>query len=156
MVCIQFNESKSWNFSIYNSRKHFTYIANWYITIKSVSCVTVPGITTDSKLNFKKHINYKKSILKTIYPTKTKKISNIRKSQNLSLFNDKEPICLLLVNLNVLLKNTYEGSLKGTINIKLYKWCITITLLDMIISQLWIITWRLIKGIFAVPSHWKI
>ena len=68
------------------------------------------------------------------------KVYNIRKSKNLSLFNDRKSICLLLVNLNVLLKNTYAKSLKDKINIKLHKWCITITWLHMIISQLWIIT----------------
>ena len=47
---------------------------------------------------------------------------------------------LLPVNLAVLLKNTYAKSLMGAINIKLYKWCITIAWLHMIISQLWIIT----------------
>ena len=41
-----------------------------------------------------------------MYPKKTMKVSNIRKSQNLSLFNDRKPICLLPGNLDVLLKNT--------------------------------------------------
>ena len=31
-------------------------------------------------------------------------LSNIRKSQNLSLLNDRKSICLLPINLNVLLK----------------------------------------------------
>ena len=66
-----------------------------------------------------------------MYPTKTTKISNIRKTQNLSLFNDRKSICLLPGNLDVLLKNTYARSLNSTINIKLYKWCITITWLHM-------------------------
>ena len=65
MVCIQFNESKSWKFSIYFTKKHsLAFIANWYITIKSISSVTVPGITIDSKLNFKEHIN---NIIKKAY-----------------------------------------------------------------------------------------
>ena len=55
-----------------------------------------------------------------MYPTKTTKISNIRKTQNLSLFNDRKSICLLPGNLDVLLKNTYARSLNSTINIKLY------------------------------------
>ena len=38
------------------------------------------------------------------------KVSNIRKNQNLSLFNDKKSICLLPINLNVLLKNKYAKS----------------------------------------------
>ena len=38
-------------------------------------------------------------------PKKTTEVSNIRKSQNLSLFNDRKSICLLLINLDVLLKN---------------------------------------------------
>ena len=46
----------------------------------------------------------------------------LRKSQNLSLFNDRKSICLLLINLDVLLKNRYVKSYKGTINIKLYNW----------------------------------
>ena len=134
MVCIQFNESKSWKFSIYFTRKHsLAFIANWYITIKSISSVTVPGITIDSKLNFKEHINniIKKHFISYIYPKKTTRISAIRKNQNLSLFNDWKSFCLLPVNLDALLKKTYAKSWKGTINIKLYKWCITITWLHM-------------------------
>ena len=38
------------------------------------------------------------------------KVSNIRKSQNLSLFNDKKSICLLPINFDVLLKNRYPKS----------------------------------------------
>ena len=59
------------------------------------------------------------------------KVSNIRKSENLSLFNDRKSICLLAINLNVLLKIDMQRVQKGTINIKLYKWCITITWLHM-------------------------
>ena len=33
-----------------------------------------------------------------MYPKKTTKVSNTRKSQNRSLFNDKKSICLLFVN----------------------------------------------------------
>ena len=59
MVCMQFNQSKSCQISIYYPRKHrLTYIANrWYITKKSVSSVTLLGITINSKLNFKEYIN---------------------------------------------------------------------------------------------------
>ena len=57
-----------------------------------------------------------------MYPKKAMKVSNIRKKQNLSLFNDRKSICLLPVNLNVLLKNRYAKSWKGKINMKLYKW----------------------------------
>ena len=38
------------------------------------------------------------------------KVSNIRKSQNLSLFSDRKSVCLLPVNLNVLPKNRYVKS----------------------------------------------
>ena len=38
------------------------------------------------------------------------KISNIRKSQNLSLFNDRKSIYLLPITLDVLLKNRYGES----------------------------------------------
>ena len=40
---------------------------------------------------------------------KTIKVSNIRKSQNLSLVSDRKSICLLPVNLNVLLKKYTRG-----------------------------------------------
>ena len=36
------------------------------------------------------------------------KVSNIRKSQNLSLFNDRKSICLLPINLDVLLKKDMQ------------------------------------------------
>ena len=109
----------------------------FYITTKSVSSVALLGITIDSKLNFKEDINniIKKAYYKLyIYPKTTMKVSKIRKSQNLSLFNDRNSICLLPVNLDVLLKNRYAKSWKGTINIKLHKWCITITWLNMMKS----------------------
>ena len=80
------------------------------INTKSVLSVTLLGITIDSK------------------------VSNIRKSQNFSLFGDRKSICLLSVTLGVLLKKGYAKSWKGTINIKLYKWCITITRLYMMNS----------------------
>ena len=37
------------------------------------------------------------------------------------MFSDRKSVCLLPVNLNVLPKNRYVKSWKGTINIKLYK-----------------------------------
>ena len=40
------------------------------------------------------------------------KVSNIRKSQNLSLFNDRKSICLLPINLNLLFKKRYAKSWK--------------------------------------------
>ena len=38
------------------------------------------------------------------------KVSNIRKSQNLSLFSDRKSVCLFPVNLDVLSKNRYAKS----------------------------------------------
>ena len=61
-----------------------------------------------------------------MYPTKTKKVFNVRKSQNLCLFRERKSICLLLLKLDALLKSWYRKSWKGTINAKLYKWCVTI------------------------------
>ena len=70
---------------------------------KCVSFVRVLGITIDSKLNLKTYQQYyKKCILWTICPKKTKKVPNIRKSQNLSLFSDRNSI--LPVNLDALLE----------------------------------------------------
>ena len=83
------------------------------IITKSISSATLFGITIDSKLNFKEDINniIKKAYYKLyIYPKTTMKVSKIRKSQNLSLFNDRNSICLLPVNLDVLLKNRYAKS----------------------------------------------
>ena len=83
------------------------------IITKSISSATLLGITIDSKLNFKEDINniIKKACYKLyIYPKTTMKVSKIRKSQNLSLFNDRNSICLLPVNLDVLLKNRYAKS----------------------------------------------
>ena len=54
--------------------------------------------------------NTSKKQLQTICPQKTTKISNIRKSQYLSLFNDRKSIYLLPVNLDVLLRNRYAES----------------------------------------------
>ena len=48
-------------------------------------------------------------------PSKTTKISNIRKSQNLRLFSDRKSICLFPINLDVLLINRYAKSCKRTI-----------------------------------------
>ena len=64
---------------------------------------------------------FKKTFYK-LYAQKTTKIYNIRKSQNLNLFNDRISISLLSINLDVLLKNRYAKSWKGSINKKLYKW----------------------------------
>ena len=64
------------------------------ITTKSVSSVTLQDINNIVK---KRIINY--------IPQE-----DIRKSQNLSLFNDKKSICLLHVNMDVLLKNRYVKS----------------------------------------------
>ena len=58
MVCIQFNESKSDKFQFIilgSTGSHALKIGD--ITIKSASSVTLPGITIDSKLNFKEYIN---------------------------------------------------------------------------------------------------
>ena len=40
-----------------------------------------------------------------MYPKKTKKVFNIRKSQNLCLFRERKSICLLLLKLDTLLKS---------------------------------------------------
>ena len=107
MVCIKFNESKpdKCQFIIQaNTFSHTLQIGD--ITVKSASSVTLPGITIDPKLNFKEHIN-----------NIVKKLSNIRKSQNLSLLNYRKSICLLPINLDVALKSK---ELKRY-NIKLYK-----------------------------------
>ena len=65
------------------------------ITIKSAASVTLLDIRIDSKLNFKEHKN---NIVKKAYvcPQKTTKVYNIRKSQNLSMFNDRKSICLFV------------------------------------------------------------
>ena len=58
MICIQLNESKFIiiQFIILgNTGSHTLKIGD--ITIKSGSYVTLLGITIDSKLNFKEHIN---------------------------------------------------------------------------------------------------
>ena len=107
MVCIQFNESKpdKCQFIILgNTFSHTLQICD--ITVKSASSVTLLGITIDPKLNFKEHIN---NIVKDL--------SNIRKSQNLSMLNYRKSICLLPINLDVVLKSK---ELKRC-NIKLYK-----------------------------------
>ena len=54
-----------------------------------------------------------------------------KKSQNLSLVNDRDSIFLLPINLDVLLKNRFVKSWKGTINIKFYKCCITTAWIHM-------------------------
>ena len=51
-------------------------------------------------------------------PQKNTKISNTRKSQNLSLPDDRKSISLMSINLDVLLESE---ELKGTLNIKFYK-----------------------------------
>ena len=77
------------------------------IIIKSTSSVTLLGITIDSELNSKEHIDniVKKKHIINYMPSVTTKVSNIRKSQNLSLFNDRKLICLLPIKLGALLKN---------------------------------------------------
>ena len=50
---MQFNESTFWKFSIYYPKEH----SFGDITTKSVSSVTLLGITIDSKLNFKEDIS---------------------------------------------------------------------------------------------------
>ena len=45
-----------------------------------------------------------------MYFKKAMKVSNIRKSQNLNLFNDRKSMCILPVNLDFLLKNRYAKS----------------------------------------------
>ena len=82
------------------------------ITTKSVPSVTLSGISIDSEFNFKEHINkvIKKSYYKLYILRNATKVSNIRKRQNLSLFNDRKSMCLLPVNLHVLLKNRYAKS----------------------------------------------
>ena len=78
------------------------------ITIKSVSSVTRICNTIDSKLNFKEHINNrKKKHIINYRPQKTTKISNTRKSQNLTWFNDRNSMSLMSINLNVPLKSRY-------------------------------------------------
>ena len=42
-----------------------------------------------------------------MHPQKTTKISNINKSQNRSLLNDRKSVSLFPINLDVLLKNRY-------------------------------------------------
>ena len=66
MICIKFNERRSDKFQFIilgNTSLYVLQIGG--ITIKSVSSVTLLGITIDSKLNFKEHINntVKKSML---------------------------------------------------------------------------------------------
>ena len=70
MVCIQFNKAKPNKFQFIilgNTRSHTLKIGD--ITIKSASYVTLLGITIDSKLKFKEHINniVKKACYK-LYP----------------------------------------------------------------------------------------
>ena len=57
---MQFNESTFWKFSIYYPKEH----SFGDITTKSVSSVTLLGITIDSKLNFKEDIS---NIIKEAY-----------------------------------------------------------------------------------------
>ena len=52
------------NFQFILLGNRLPYIANRYITIKSVSSVRASGITIDCKLNFKEHIN---NIIKKAY-----------------------------------------------------------------------------------------
>ena len=52
------------NFQFILLGNRLPYIANRYITTKSVSSVGVSGITIDCKLNFKEHIN---NIIKKAY-----------------------------------------------------------------------------------------
>ena len=80
--------------------------------IKSASYVTLLGITIDSKLNFKEHINdiVKKAYYKLYALRKLRKFLTLEKSRNLSLFSDRKSMCLLPINLDVLLKNRYAKS----------------------------------------------
>ena len=81
------------------------------ITIKSATSVTILSITIDSKLNFKEHFsNIEKKHIINYMSSEDYRVSNIRKGQNLSLFNDRKSICLLPINLYVLLKNRYAKS----------------------------------------------
>ena len=65
MICIQFNKSTSWKFSIYYPRKQGLHaLQTGDITTKSVSSVTLLGITIDSQLNFQEDIN---NIIKEAY-----------------------------------------------------------------------------------------
>ena len=74
----------------------------------SLICYTTWYFTIDSKVNFKEHINnFVKKAYYKLYK-KTTKVSNIRKSQNLSY--DRKSICLLPINLDILLKNRYAKS----------------------------------------------
>ena len=57
---MQFNESTFWKFSVYYPKEH----SFGDITTKSVSSVTLLGITIDSKLNFKEDIS---NIIKEAY-----------------------------------------------------------------------------------------
>ena len=75
-----------------NTGSHTSQIGD--ITIKSVSSVTLLGITTDSKLTFKEQ--WKKHIINYM---PSEDYDYIRKGQNLSLFSNRKSICLLPVNL---------------------------------------------------------
>ena len=81
------------------------------ITTKSVSSVTLIGITIDSKLIPNTSIIQKKHIINYM-TSEDYKISDKRKSQNLSLFNDRKSISLMSINLDVLLKNRYMQRLE--------------------------------------------
>ena len=73
------------------------------IFTKSVSSVRLLGITIDSKLNFKEHIN---NIIKLYALRRLRKFLTQEKA-NLRLFRNRKSVCLLPVNLDVLLKNIY-------------------------------------------------
>ena len=73
------------------------------IFTKSVSSVRLLGITIDSKLNFKEHIN---NIIKLYALRRLRKFLTQEKA-NLRLFSNRKSVCLLPVNLDVLLKNIY-------------------------------------------------
>ena len=81
------------------------------ITTKSVSSVTLIGITIDSKLIPNTSIIQKKHIINYM-TSEDYKISDKRKSQNLSLFSDRKSISLMSINLDVLLKNRYMQRLE--------------------------------------------
>ena len=77
------------------------------IIIKSSSSVTLFGITFDSKLNFKEHINHivKKAYYKQYALRRIRKFLTLEKAKS-SLFNDRKLICLLPINLDVTLRKS--------------------------------------------------
>ena len=109
-VWFVYNESKSWENSIYYPRKDHKIDD---ITIKSASSVALLGITIDVKLNFKEHVNniVKNAYYKLYALRRLQKFLTL-KNQHFSLFNDRKSIHLLPIILDVILKNRNERSEK--------------------------------------------